>query len=641
MSEAVTGSLAVDAPHMQAVPSPEVVAEASPSPAQSSPAPPSVIEALSLLAPDQSEKLERLSQNLARAAMATQRVLGQAAMKPGEFNSDPFHVGPALRQVAAGLAAEPERILRAQADLFERYLDLWAATMRRLGGEQAEAVATPAKGDKRFSDPEWTSNVAFDVMKQSYLLSSEWLNGLIAEVQGVDPMTKRRVEFFTRMLTDAFAPTNFLASNPAALRDLMTTQGESLLKGAENFAADLARGGGQLTISQTDLARFKVGENVATTPGKVVFQNELFQLIQYAPTTDTVFERPLLIFPPWINKYYILDLKPENSMIGWLTSQGLTVFVVSWVNPTTKLADRSFKDYMLDGVYMAVEAVLNQTGADKVNSVGYCIGGTLLSCSLAHMAQGGYDRIASATFFATQQDFTEAGDLLLFTNNEWIAEVEKRMDAAGGVLPGAAMADTFNMLRANDLIWSYFVNNYLRGQTPRAFDLLYWNADQTRMPKALHMQYLREFYHDNKLARGELELAGAKLNLGDVEIPIFVQSSVADHISPYASVYRGARLFGGEVTFMMAGSGHIAGVVNPPAAKKYQHWVNTCETLPESVEDWRAGAAEFPGSWWPVWRDWLAARSGVHVPARDPAAGPLPPHEDAPGSYVKVRSDGG
>jgi polyhydroxyalkanoate synthase subunit PhaC len=595
---------------------------------------------LDMLSSDQREGLEKLSLNLARAAMTAQGAIAEAALRaadrPAALTADPFHVAPAFGEVMARLAAQPDRLMRAQADLFNRYMDLWKAAAERAHGEPATEVAQPARGDKRFADPDWTQNPVFDAIKQSYLITSDWLNGLVAGVEGVEPLTKRRVEFFTKMLTDAISPSNFLLSNPAALREAMQTHGESLVKGMENFAADLQRGGGQLSISQTDFTQFKVGENVATAPGKVVFQNELIQLLQFDPTTESVCEIPLLIFPPWINKFYILDLRPENSMIRWLTSQGITVFVTSWVNPDARLAEKTFEDYMREGIYAATDAVKRQTGVDTVNTVGYCIGGTLLSCTLAHMAAKGDHRIASATFFAAQQDFSEAGDLLLFTNEDWLKELEQKMDAGGGVLPGQTMAETFNALRANDLIWSFFVNNYLMGKEPRPFDLLFWNADQTRMPKTLHMFYLRKFYGENALAKGELLLDGVKLDLGKVKTPICVQSSKEDHIAPYRSVYKGARLFGGPVNFMMAGSGHIAGVINAPAAHKYQHWTNP--ELPPTVEEWMAGATEHPGSWWPEWAEWLKARSGGQVPARDPAKGPLKPIEDAPGSYVKVKS---
>jgi polyhydroxyalkanoate synthase len=584
--------------------------------------------------------LQELSTNLARAAMIAQGAIAEAVLKqaeqPASMPPDPFRIAPALTGMMGRLAAQPDKVLRAQAELFSGYMNLWQSTARRMAGETVDPVVSPERGDKRFSDPQWSENPVFDALKQSYLLSANWLNNLVAGVQDVDPAEKRRIEFFTKMLTDAYSPSNFLMSNPEALKEVLVTKGESLVRGMENFAADMQRGGGQLAISQTDFSRFEVGVNVAASPGKVVFQNELFQLIQFAPATEQVYERPLVIFPPWINKYYILDLRPENSMIRWLSEQGFTVFVVSWVNPDPSLAHKSFDDYMAEGVYEAVRQASRQTGVEKVNAVGYCIAGTLLSCTLAHMAAKGETPINSATFFAAQQDFSAPGDLKLFTEEDWLRVVEVSMDRAGGVLPGSSMAGTFNALRANDLIWSFFVNNYLMGKEPRAFDLLYWNADQTRMPRALHLFYLREFYQKNRLAKGEMELGGEQLDLKKVEIPVFAQSSKEDHIAPYASIYRGARLFGGPVTFLLAGSGHIAGVVNPPAAKKYNHWINT--KLPQTPEAWLEGASEHPGSWWPYWAEWLAEKSGKKIPARDPAKGPLKPIEDAPGSYVKVKS---
>ena len=618
-------------------------AAASPAPA-AAPEPPasdaSGVSSFEHLSAEQRDMMEKLSSNLARAALTAQGAIAEAALRqaerPAGLQPDPFHVAPALTDVMGRLIAQPDRLVRAQADLFQRYLELWQSAARRAGGETVEPVVQPERGDKRFNDPDWAENPVFDVIKQSYLLTSNWLNGLVAEVEGADPMTKRRVEFFMKMLTDAFSPSNFLASNPAALREAMASRGESLVKGMENFAADLARGGGQLAISQTDYQMFKIGENVATAPGKVVFQNEILQLLQFAPTTDQVHEIPLLIFPPWINKFYILDLRPENSMIRWLTDQGFTVFVASWVNPDPTMAGKTFEDYMHQGIYAATDAVMAQAGVDRVNTVGYCIGGTLLSSSLAHMAAKNDQRISSATFFAAQQDFAEAGDLLLFTNEDWLADLEKQMDAAGGVLSGQAMAETFNSLRANDLIWSFFVNNYLMGKEPKPFDLLFWNSDQTRMPKALHLFYLRKFYGENALSKGELVLDNVKLDLKTVKTPVYVQSSKEDHIAPARSVYRGAKLFGGPVTFTLAGSGHIAGVINAPAANKYQHWTNSA--LPDSVEQWMGGAVETPGSWWPHWAQWLRAKSGGLVPARDPAKGKFAPIEDAPGSYVKVKS---
>ena len=530
----------------------EATAKATPppkSPMPEMPKFPPIPDPAGFIPKDQREQFEKLSANLARAAITAQGAIAEAALRqadaPAALNTDPFHVGPALTQVMGKLASEPDRMLRAQADLFSRYLDLWQNTAKRMGGETVEPTVVPAKGDKRFNDPEWGSHPLFDVMKQSYLLTSNWLNSLVSEVEGVDPLEKRRVEFFMKMLTDAVSPSNFLMSNPAALREVVATQGASLVRGMDQFAEDLARGGGQLSISQTDMDEFVVGENVATAPGKVIYQNDILQLLQFEPTTDEVREIPLLLFTPWINKFYITDLRPDNSLIRWLTSQGFSVFVTSWVNPDERLAAKTFEDYLVEGIYDATSQVMKQCGTDRVNTVGYCIGGTLLSCALAHMAAKGDKRINSATFFAAQQDFAEAGDLRLFVDEGWLKDIEAQMDKAGGFLPGKSMADTFNALRGNDLIWSFFVNNYLMGKEPKPFDLLFWNSDQTRMPKALHLFYLRNFYKDNALAEGKLTLAGVKLDLSKVKTPIYVQSSREDHIAPFRSIYRGAKLFGG------------------------------------------------------------------------------------------------
>lgn len=587
--------------------------------------------------PNQAEVIETLSMNLAKAAMMAQSAIAEAALtqadRPATLSADPFNVAPAMTSVMTSLAAQPDKMIQAQADLFGRYMQLWSSTARQAAGEAPD----PAPADKRFKDPAWSENPMFDMMRRSYLLTSDWMNGLIAGVEDVDPTLKRRAQFFTRLLTDAFSPSNFLASNPVALKALAETSGESLVKGMQNFAADLERGGGSLRISQADYGKFVVGENVATAPGQVVWRDELFELIQYAPTTETQHKTPLLIFPPWINKFYIMDLQPANSLIRWLSAQGFTVFVCSWVNPDKDKAGFGFDDYLEKGIYRAVEKTLEQAGTKQLNAVGYCIGGTLLGAGLAHMAAKGDKRIAAATFFAAQHDFAEAGDLLLFTDEHWIAEIERQMDAAGGVLPGAAMAETFNALRSNDLIWSFFISNYLLGKDPPAFDLLFWNADQTRMPKALHLDYLRQMYGANALAKGQFEIGGLTADLSKVEIPLYFQASREDHIAPMNSVYRSAKLFGGkDVTFTLAGSGHIAGVINAPAAKKYQHWTNPA--LPATLAEWQAEAVEHSGSWWEHWSAWLGARSGKQIPARDPAKGPLKPIEPAPGSYVKVKS---
>ena len=619
----------------RARPAPEA---APPPPVDASLGAPPAAEAFAFPGTDQRQMLETLSMNLAKAAMSAQSAIAEAALaqadRPAALSPDPFNVGPAMNSIMTSLASRPDKLFAAQADLFNRYMDLWASTTRRAAGE--DQPAEPSK-DKRFKDPAWSENPAFDVMRQSYLVTSDWMNGLVSSVEDVDPLTKRRAEFFTKLLTDAFSPSNFLASNPAALKALAESNGESLVKGMQNFAADMERGAGKLKISQADYGKFVVGENVATAPGQVVWRDELFELIQFDAAGDKQRAIPLLIFPPWINKFYILDLQPENSMIRWLSSQGFTVFVCSWVNPDVDKAGFGFDDYLEKGIYRAVEKALEQSRADHINTVGYCIGGTLMGAALAHMAARGDERVTANTFFAAQHDFAEAGDLLLFTDEHWLAQIEEQMDAAGGVLPGAAMAETFNALRANDLIWSFFVSNYLMGKSPPAFDLLFWNADQTRMPKTLHMDYLRSMYGQNKLARGEFTIGGIKVDLSKVTIPLYFQASREDHIAPMSSVYRSARSFSNAaVTLTLAGSGHIAGVVNPPSAHKYQHWTNPA--LPATLSEWQAQAAEHPGSWWNHWADWLHGKSGDWVPARDPKTGPLRPIEPAPGSYVKVKS---
>lgn len=589
------------------------------------------------------DALDEVSRNLMQASLKSQKLMSDVVQKALEGDTvlpkaDPFNSAPEFGEVWNHIVHQPDLMMRAQADLLKGYIDLWSNTSKRVMAGDSEAVIQPEKGDKRWRSEDWSTNPVFDAIKQSYLLNQHFLMGLVGNVEGVDDKTKRKVEFLTRQMTDALSPTNFAMTNPDVIRETMLSHGENLTRGLQNLMSDLEAGDGRLALRQTDTDGFKVGADLATTPGKVVFQNDIMELIQYTPATETVKQRPLLIAPPWINKFYIMDLRENNSMIRWLTEQGFTVFLISWVNPGPELKDKGFDDYMHEGLFAALHAVEAATGETSVNTVGYCVGGTLLASALAWLeAEGQSDRIASATFFAAQADFELAGDLLLFVDDYWLKEIERLMDAQGGVLDGRTMADTFNMLRSNDLIWSFMVNNYLLGRQPQAFDLLYWNADQTRMPKALHLWYLENFYQNNRLARGELELDGHALDLSRVKTPVYVQASREDHIAPYPSVYRAAKLFGGPVRFMLAGSGHIAGVINHPDAHKYQHWTN--DKLPAAVDTWIKGAEEHPGSWWPDWRDWLYERSGEDVPARQPGDGQLKPLRDAPGENVLVRSD--
>jgi polyhydroxyalkanoate synthase len=584
------------------------------------------------------ESLAALSSNLTQAMTRANQVFSTAFIEQSKdaanWQPDPLGMQVALNDVWSHLAAQPETLREAHANLWQRYADIWqrhAAYM--MTGQQPDEG--PVR-DKRFKDPEWRSNPAFSMLRESYLATAAFITDLVDRAEGIDEATKRKATFYIKQAVDAASPSNFLVTNPAALRALFQTGGQSLIDGVQNLAEDMKRGKGMLAISQTDLDAYKVGENVATTPGKVVFRNRVFELLQYNPTTEKVHEVPLLIFPPWINKFYILDLQPKNSMIKWLTDQGHTVFLVSWVNPGEDMAEVSFEDYMREGIYEAVDAVTKAAGVDRMNTVGYCVGGTLLAAALAHMAKKGDTRIQSATFFASQADFKYAGDLLVFSDEQGIKFLEDKMDQAGGVLDAQTMADTFNALRSNDLIWNYVVDNYYIGKHPPPFDLLYWNADQTRMPKALHLFYLRKFYRDNALTEGKLSLMGETLSLKDVKIPIFMQSSKEDHIAPAKSVYRSALSFGGPVEYIVAGSGHIAGVINHPAAKKYQYWTN--QNLKGALEDWQAFAHEHPGSWWPHWDAWLRKISGADIDARSPGDGELQPLGDAPGEYVKVRS---
>jgi poly[(R)-3-hydroxyalkanoate] polymerase subunit PhaC len=537
-------------------------------------------------------------------------------------------------EIAQHWVADPGRLVETQAALVRDYLQLAGATAQRMMGSDALPVAEPEPGDNRFNDPEWSRNPYFDFWKQAYLISTRWLEEMLEKTEGLDDRTRQRAEFYLKQLAGALSPSNFPITNPVVLRETLSSSGRNLVQGMTNLAHDLDRSGDILKISQTDTEAFEVGRNIATSPGKVVFQNELIQLIQYAPATDSVYERPLLIVPPWINKFYILDLGPQKSFIRYMVGKGFTVFVVSWVNPDARLKGKTFEDYMTEGLLAATDAVRRETGIDQSNVIGYCVGGTLLGTTLAYLAARGEEPFQSATFFAAQVDFTKAGDLMLFIDDTQLKALEEMM-AERGYLDGARMATVFNMLRPKDLIWPYIVNNYMLGKKPFPFDLLFWNQDSTRMTPANHNFYLREFYHENKLARGQMSIGGVKLDLGRVKLPIYELCAKEDHIAPAKSVFIGSRLFGGPVTYVLAGSGHIAGVINPPDKPKYQYWTNDKKAA--TLEAWQESATEHPGSWWPHYAEWLAEHSGAKVPARTPGA-KLGAIEDAPGSYVKTKS---
>ena len=580
------------------------------------------------------------SRNMIKVAIQSQRLVTEfmkaQAKNPSKGSSaDPLNLGQTFVDFLSQAVRNPGHFVEANFKLWHDYLNLWQHSARRLLGEDVAPVIEPNAGDKRFKDKDWSEQQVFDFIKQSYLLSARWLQSTMSDVKGLDETTRKRVDFYTKQFADALSPSNFLLTNPEVLRTTFESNGQNLVKGLDNLLRDLERGKGQLAITQTDMEFFEVGRNLALTPGKVVFQNDLMQLIQYEPTTEKQYRRPLVIFPPWINKYYILDLGEKNSFVKWATARGYTVFVASWVNPDSRLAQKTFEDYMHEGIFGALDAIEKATGEKEVNAIGYCIGGTLLSATLAYMAAKGDTRIKSATFFAAQADFSEAGDLKVFVDDAQLASMESQMKASGGYLDGSKMATTFNMLRSNDLIWSFVVNNYLLGKDPMRFDLLYWNADATRMPIQMHLFYLRECYRDNNLAKGKMVLGGEKLNLSKVKIPVYIQSSKDDHIAPYRSVYKSTKLFKGPITFMMAGSGHIAGVINHPDAKKYQHWTN--DRLPDTVDEWMSGATETPGSWWPHWDKWLSKQSGEMVEARVPGDRKLKVIEAAPGAYARMK----
>ncbi len=586
--------------------------------------------------------VEAFSHNLARLIEEGGKALA-AYLKPreegkikGDLTDEVSEVVKSIGQVLEYWLADAQRAAELQASLGHAYLDLWATAVKRMTGEPTEPVAKPDAKDKRFSDPEWSQNQFFDFLKQAYLLTTHWAEHLVKDAEGVDPHTRRKAEFYIKQIANAVSPSNFVLTNPELLRETFSSNAENLVRGMHMLGEDIKAGHGNLRIRQSDPSMFEVGRNLALTPGKVIFQNELMQLIQYEATTPDVLKVPLLIVPPWINKFYILDLTPEKSFIKWCVDNGLSVFVISWVNPDAKLAEKSFEQYMREGVIAALDAVKEATGEAKVNAIGYCVGGTLLSITLAYLAAKKQDRAQSATLFTAQVDFTYAGDLMVFVDEEQIKHLEEHMKEQG-YLEAARMANAFNLLRSNDLIWPYVVNNYLRGKKPFPFDILYWNSDATRMPAANHSFYMRNCYLDNRLTKGEMEIAGVTLDLRKVKIPIYNLATREDHIAPAKSALFGSQYFGGPVKFVLAGSGHIAGVVNPPSKQKYQYWTGGAPGGSD-LDEWLTNAMEFPGSWWPDWLDWLKAQDAETVPARKIGGGKLKPIEDAPGSYVKVRS---
>ncbi|MCO6185948.1 alpha/beta hydrolase [Rhizobium sp. L1K21] len=576
--------------------------------------------------------LARAAENLGKAASAwlEPREKGEKADLVAEPLADMVKT---FSKVAEYWLADPRRTLEAQTYLFASFFQLWTKNLQRFS-DTNQAEKPSAKPDKNFPDEDWDRVPFFEFLKQAYLITTAWAAKLVADTEGLDEHTKHKAEFYVRQISAALSPANFAVTNPTVYREAMASNGENFVRGMKMLAEDIVSGKGDLRLRQVDSSKFAIGENIAVTPGKVIAENDVCQIIQYEPATEEVLKRPLLICPPWINKFYILDLNEKKSYIKWCVEQGHTVFVISWVNPDERHRKKDWESYAREGIGFALDTIEKATGEKKVNAIGYCVGGTLLAATLALHAAEGDKRIRTATFFATQVDFTYAGDLKVFADEDTIEAVETSMKTHG-YLDGSQMAMAFNMLRASDLIWPYFVNNYLRGQDPSAFDLLHWNSDATRMAEANHSFYLRNCYLENNLARGKMVLAGKKLNLSDVTIPIYNLATREDHIAPPKSVFYGSSFFGGDVDYVLTGSGHIAGVVNPPAGGKYQFWTNGKPV--GEYEDWLEHAQETPGSWWPHWHAWIESKHDKRVPARAPGGEHINPIEEAPGSYVRVR----
>ncbi|KAB2930552.1 MAG: class I poly(R)-hydroxyalkanoic acid synthase [Candidatus Contendobacter sp.] len=584
--------------------------------------------------------LNKLAQNFSKIVEQSQRVL-QEYLKRQEHNDqipllDPAIIGKSFQEFFDKLLKNPEKLIEAQIGFWKNYLDLWQSTSQRMLGHETQPVIKPPPGDKRFADEQWAENAVFDFIKQSYLLAADSVQGLVRQVEGMDDKTARKVQFYTRQFVDAMAPTNFVHTNPTVLKATLDSSGDNLVKGLQNLLEDLERGRGQLQIKMTDLKAFTPGENIAVTPGKVVFQNELMQLVQYNPSTPTVYQKPFLFVSPWINKFYIMDMRPKNSMVKWMVDQGFTVFMTSWINPDEQLAHKKFEDYMLS-IVEGMDAIEQATGEREINAAGYCLGGTILLTTLAYLAAKRDKRVQSAICFACMTDFSEPGELEVFIDEELITLLEKQMGERG-YLDGSQMAGVFSMLRANDLIWFFVVNNYLLGKDPYPFDLLYWNSDSTRMPRDMHSFYVRNMYQKNLLREpGGITLAGIPIDLRKIKTPVCFLSAYEDHIAPWKSTYAGTQLVGGPVKFVLSGSGHIAGVINPASSDKYGFWLNP--KTPPNPDDWLKDAVKQDGSWWPDWLAWLQPHAGPQVPARAPGDGKLKPIEDAPGSYVKMRYD--
>lgn len=546
---------------------------------------------------------------------------------------DPLNLRTAWAEYMNYALAQPEKIMVRQFLWWNGCMSLWQDyALKTLGSQNIEdIIVLPEKGDRRFSADEWQSHPLFNFLKQAYLLTGRHILESLNDFDDLDKQTRERLDFTLRQYISALSPTNFLFSNPEVLRETIETNGQNLIKGLENLLSDLERGHGELRISMTDYKAFEIGKNIAATEGSVVYRNEIMELIQYKPTTKKVLKEPLLILPPWINRYYILDLGEQKSLVKWLVGQGHTVFMVSWVNPDAKLGHLEFSDYIDKGFLEALNQVEKITKSSQTNVIGYCIGGTMLSMGLSYLKSAGQEkRIKTTTFLTTLLDFEDAGELKLFTTEAQIELIEFQMEKAGNILPSEVLKATFSMLRSNDLIWNFVINNYLIGKSPFPFDLLYWNDDSTNLPAKMHSYYLRNMYLKNKLKEPDaLSFKGKKIDLSKIKYPTYFLSCREDHIAPWRATYKGMKLLDGDRRFVLSGSGHIAGVVNPPIKNKYGYW--TSDKKPMKPDTWIEKAEEHEGSWWTDWQKWVETYSKEKVEARTIKNEICP----APGTYVK------
>ena len=585
-------------------------------------------------------ELEKLNENLHKVEELSQRLVRVMANRKGHA---PSLDSPGPDLYANAMSAYWKEALTNPAKLIEQQMGYWTKTVthfveaqQALAQGKLQAPENPGPADRRFSHPLWDSHPYFNFVKQQYLINAEAMRTALEEAKDLDPRQKRRLNYFAQQIIDMMAPTNFLATNPEALEKAVATEGQSLVKGLENLISDLEANNGEMVVKLADENAFELGRNIATAPGSVVYRNRMIELIQYAPVTEEVHTTPLVIFPPWINKFYILDLKAQNSLIRWLTEQGFTVFIASWVNPDAAYADVGLEDYIEDGYLAAMREVKEITGEEKLNVVGYCIAGTTLSMVLSLLKQRGDTTVKSATFFTALTDFSDQGEFTPFLTDDFIDGIEEEV-ADKGVLPSVIMARTFSFLRSNDLVYRPAIRSYMMGETPPAFDLLYWNGDGANLPGKMAMQYLRGLCQRNELATTGYELLGHRLTLDDIKVPVFSVTCETDHIAAWKDCYKGVQKMGTKnKTFVLSESGHIAGIVNPPTKQKYGHYTN--DDLDLDTEDWLASAEFHKGSWWPLWGDWLKKRSGKMIPARKPGDGGRKLLCDAPGTYVKAKA---